>query len=263
MPDFTAFAGYYINDTNRPRLRGPAGAKGERVFRSWLADEGQLQSIGRPGRRTVAVHTRVRKRDGFAGDVINGGEAMVAAQGQEGELFAVGGKGQAGGDPARMNELRRLQVSELRGPDLTAVDPDHHRTIGRNRGRVAIGDLAGFSGSSGHPDFLPCAGGVAGGIGKFAAPIGAAAAGEEERGAIRLPGDVVDLLTIVGGELRPRNSLVTRRAGHPNIANALRILHPRNGVAVWGSHQVIGERRAQHLFNAEGRCSIKRDRQKE
>ena len=63
---------------------------------------------------------------------------------------------------------------------------------------MPIGQFDGFARDRSHPDFLAHACGIAFRIRVFTAPIGLTAARKDQRRAVRLPGDLADLLPVVG-----------------------------------------------------------------
>src|ERR1700709_576106 len=97
---------------------------------------------------------------------------------------------------------------------------------------MTVGNLVWFALRGSDPDFLANTGGLAAGIGIFPTTVGCAAACEEHGGGIGLPCKLGDFLPVIGVELRYGCASEIRRPRYPDVAQAVGIQHPGNGVAV-------------------------------
>ncbi len=164
-----------------------------------------------------------------------------------------------------MRQLRGLALAVQRsGPQLAVINPCDDRAIRRNGGVVPIAEFARLATRDRRkPDFLLRSGRIFGGIGNFAFAVGRSSAREGQRRGIRRPGDFAQLLPVFGVEPRYRKSPKIRRARDPDIADALGIQHPRDGLAMRRCSQILRERRAQHLRDGKRGRGAEREREKE
>ena len=255
LPDLPPRARRDVDDANRPRLG--VAARGERhaARLGRRPRERDARAVGGPHRVVVAVEGWIEEAQRLPGDVVHGDEGVIAAVADEGELAAVRRPAQGARRPAGADQLLGGgRIGERRPPHLAALEKCDAVALGGDHGRIAFAQPAHRAARHrDEPDLLLDRGRQAARVGDLAAPVGAAAPGVDDRLPIGRPGEIADFLAVVvrvRGELA---ALVVGRRGHPDVARAVGVEHPRHGTARRGRNQVLGEWRGQRLLEGERR----------
>jgi hypothetical protein len=193
-----------VRNPDRPRLASAMRHEIHRTLPSRNAHERNLRAVGRPFRRHVAIHTGRHPGDMPAGKVQHANQAAPRARADESELASIGRECERACSAAIMHQLfGRSRPGERRSPYLS---------VGHK------GDLSAFGGYDGRmPRCNPswCGAGKIGridglfhgagdrtcGVGRRTA-LQVAAACEDDRIAVRRPGQLAEIYPVVAGEVR-------------------------------------------------------------
>ncbi len=248
-----------IGELDRPGGPRAPRLEAQEVLRRRQPQEGEGAAVRRPGRLQVAVDARSEEGERPRCQVVDADKGVVPAVALEGEAPAVGRPVQVAGLAAGMDELCRLRLAgrgpgEGGRPDLAAADEGDPVAARRDRRAGSFAQPAGRPAlGADRVDRLLGPRRIARRVGALALRVGLAAADIEEGAPVGGPGEIRDLLPVVGGVGGEPVPVVVRRRGHPDVSHPALHEHPGQPPAGRRRGELRGEGRAHHLLQAEGR----------